>query len=79
MSLKANRPCMDCGLIFHPVCMDFDHRPGETKKSGISQLTKHGRSNAVIMAEVAKCDLVCAVCHRLRTHTRKQQAIQPVG
>jgi hypothetical protein len=22
-------PCMDCGLTFPAVCMDFDHRPGE--------------------------------------------------
>lgn len=63
-SLK-NVPCMDCCKRFHPVCMDFDHRPGEIKLFTIAA-RKMGRE--ALLAEIAKCDVVCSNCHRLRTH-----------
>jgi predicted HNH restriction endonuclease len=50
--------------------MDFDHRPGETKAFEISQML--GKvSMETLEAEIAKCDIVCANCHRIRTHRRK--------
>ena len=63
-------PCEDCGEIFDPVCMDFDHRPSEKKLAQISQMV--WMPWARILEEIAKCDLVCANCHRLRTHERRQ-------
>ena len=66
--LKA-APCMDCGLKFPPICMDFDHRPTEKKTANVSQLVKWS-SMACVLAEVAKCDLVCSNCHRIRTANR---------
>lgn len=70
-SLKS-KPCMDCNHSFPPECMDFDHRPGTQKKFTISQLSGSGacRSDEAIAAELAKCDLVCACCHRIRTFSR---------
>lgn len=59
-------PCMDCGRSFEPHVMDFDDRDRSTKRfnvAGRSFLRKH----ATVMAEVAKCDIVCANCHRIRT------------
>jgi hypothetical protein len=71
-SLKEGRPCMDCGGVFPPWCMDFDHREGEVKLyKGVSDLMANrlcGKQR--ILAEIAKCDLVCANCHRTRTHFR---------
>ncbi len=75
LALKA-KPCMDCGQLFHHVCMDFDHRTGETKTAGVAELVKRGAPHDVILAEVAKCDLVCSTCHRLRTYNR-HQGIEP--
>lgn len=66
---KAGRPCADCGLHFHSVAMDFDHRPGEVKLFNIS--ASSSRTDEEVEREIAKCDLVCANCHRVRTHTRK--------
>ena len=63
-----NRPCMDCQDWFPPECMDFDHRPGTEKVNEISRMQSNGRS--VIMSEIAKCDVVCANCHRIRTKSR---------
>jgi len=63
-SMKAG-PCVDCGGRFHPVSMDFDHRQGEEKVRGVSAMV--GQSPETILLEIAKCDLVCANCHRVRT------------
>lgn len=67
-----NRPCMDCQGWFHPVQMDFDHRPNEIKKFGIS--TRYCATLKRILKEMKKCDIVCANCHRLRTLRRNQYA-----
>jgi hypothetical protein len=71
-SLKT-RPCVDCGESFHPAAMQFDHRPGLPKEFEVS----HGigrYSEKRILAEIAKCDLVCANCHAVRTYERRNGA-----
>ena len=67
-------PCMDCGGRFPPCAMDFDHRDGDTKLASVSRLIA-ASSWARIEAEIAKCDLVCANCHRIRTFERLQGAV----
>jgi hypothetical protein len=64
-----SRPCMDCGGTFPPVVMDFDHRDSETKTGNIGNLIKKW-SWERLLTEVAKCDLICANCHRIRTARR---------
>ena len=67
IELKS-KPCTDCHLTFPSYVMDFDHVRGE-KLFGIA----HGMHNHTldrVLVEIAKCDLVCANCHRIRTHTR---------
>lgn len=64
-------PCVDCGRRFPPSAMDFDHRDAGTKRVAVSRMI--GRAGtAAIMAEVAKCDIVCANCHRERTFCRRE-------
>lgn len=65
---------MDCGGVFDPVCMDFDHRPGEVKRSNVSTITYASSNIEAVMNEIAKCDLVCSNCHRLRTKRRREVA-----
>lgn len=67
-AIKEGRPCMDCGNVFPPCVMDFDHRDPTQKVGGISTMTRCTRSMAAILQEIEKCDLVCANCHRIRTH-----------
>ena len=51
--------------------MDFDHRDPREKRYTVSRMI--GRAGwARIMAEVAKCDIVCANCHRDRTYRRRE-------
>ena len=58
-------PCMDCGGVFPPCAMDFDHRDAEEKKFNIAQAAS--RTIDSLIEEIAKCDVVCANCHRIRT------------
>jgi len=71
--LKA-APCMDCGGSFPPECMDFDHRPGEGNRREVGGMLRY--TEVAIRAEVAKCDLVCANCHRIRTISRQRETRQ---
>ncbi len=64
-SLKEGRPCVDCGFMGNPWQKDWDHVRGK-KVDDVSHL----RSKASIDTEIAKCDLVCACCHRERTYQR---------
>jgi hypothetical protein len=47
--------------------MDFDHRPGAKKRAVVSDLLNSPR----LLEEALKCDVVCANCHRERTHRRR--------
>jgi len=62
-----SKPCMDCGGMFPAECMDFDHVRGE-KTTTVGALSNH--SDKRFWAEVAKCDLICSNCHRIRTWKR---------
>lgn len=65
--LKSS-PCIDCNKSFPPYCMDFDHRDPITKKFIPSQGVR--RSIKALLEEIEKCDLVCANCHRIRSHAQ---------
>lgn len=67
---RKNKPCMDCGVQYPPYVMDFDHRDGKEKIEKISSMRRRHMSFEKIKAEMDKCDLVCANCHRERTNTR---------
>lgn len=67
---RKKSPCADCGGTFPAVCMDFDHVRG-VKKTGINQIVAQFWSVDILLEELAKCELVCANCHRIRTHADK--------
>lgn len=67
---KESNPCADCGGFFPHYVMDFDHVRG-VKSGGIAQGARNW-PKAKLAEEIAKCDLVCANCHRIRTFNRKQ-------
>lgn len=62
-----SKSCVDCGRSYPPYVMDFDHR--EDKKFNIASWRSHSLQE--ILQEIAKCDVVCANCHRERTHGAK--------
>lgn len=64
--IKSN-PCMDCGNKFNPWQMEFDHIKGK-KVWCVGRMT-YG-SQKLLDREMAKCELVCANCHKDRTYKR---------
>jgi hypothetical protein len=61
-------PCDDCREIFLPHMMDFDHRDPSKKLFTIAGGHALLMSRERLIAEVEKCDIVCANCHALRTY-----------
>lgn len=64
------RPCADCAGTFAPHQMDFDHRDGGAKRFRVTSGGAMLRPTSTLLGEVAKCDVVCANCHRIRTQRR---------
>lgn len=75
---KKAAPCMDCGGTFPPCAMQFDHVRGE-KLRNIGDMVVDGVSYKVIDEEIAKCELVCANCHAVRTQQRQGRAQNEEG
>lgn len=61
-----DHPCVDCGES-DPVVLEFDHLRDKDFDIGVGIRSKNWE---VILAEVEKCDVVCANCHRRRTAYR---------
>lgn len=62
---KSSQRCVDCGET-RTVLLDCDHVRGE-KVDNVAAMVRQGRSWAAIEAEIAKCEVRCVVCHRLKT------------
>ena len=60
---KAERGgCSDCGED-DAACLDFHHVTGD-KTDTVARLVTDGRPRDVISAEIEKCEVLCANCHR---------------
>lgn len=59
---------MDCQESHPPYVMDFDHLDPTQKEFDLSNGA--GYSLKRILAEIAKCEVVCSNCHRKRTYSR---------
>ncbi len=60
-------PCVDCGNTDIRV-LEFDHL--RDKERNISKMLATGCGWDRISAEIEKCEVVCANCHRIRTGER---------
>ncbi len=73
INIVKDVPCADCGNKFPPVAMDFDHIRGHKVKS-IASFVSGAYKLDLIKEEIAKCEVVCACCHRIRTAKQKDNS-----
>jgi hypothetical protein len=66
VALFRVRPCVDCGKT-DPLVLEFDHL-GD-RSFDISKGLRD-RNWSSVLDEIAKCEVVCANCHRRRTASR---------
>lgn len=66
VSFLREHPCADCGEA-DPVVLEFDHL--RDKKFSVAQGLRD-REWQSVLDEMAKCEVVCANCHRRRTAQR---------
>ncbi|WP_424001723.1 homing endonuclease associated repeat-containing protein [Haloarcula salina] len=60
-----------------PACLDFHHRDEEEKEMTISQMITYGYSKAKLTEEMAKCDILCANCHRKEHYEVPETVTRP--
>jgi hypothetical protein len=61
---KKTLVCFRCGQD-HPATLDFHHRDPSKKDFLPSRACSVGMSKQRILEEIAKCDVLCANCHRI--------------
>lgn len=66
--IKLDRGCAKCGFNAHAAALDFNHIKG-TKNFSVSQDTKKAMSK--LLAEIDKCEILCANCHRIHTYENR--------
>lgn len=65
-----SHPCVDCGQK-DIITLEFDHIDPTTKTMPVGSMVGR-RSWSTVLAEIRKCEVRCANCHRRRT-ARQQQ------
>lgn len=68
VEFKATLKCAECNFS-HPAALDFHHTDPSQKENLVSTLVGDG-CYAAAYAEVKKCIVLCANCHRLH-HNKK--------
>lgn len=66
ISYLKNKKCVTCGESDIRV-LEFDHINTATKAFGISTAIRNGLEWSRILDEIAKCQVLCANCHKKRT------------
>jgi hypothetical protein len=68
-------PCVDCGENDIRV-LEFDHRDPGQKHGAISRMVADRCGVNKIKAEIEKCDVRCANCHRRRSQDEGHASIR---
>lgn len=66
-------PCARCGKRYPSYVMDFHHRDPSSKAFSIGRNFKASLER--LLEEIAKCDVLCANCHRIVEYETLEQPI----
>ena len=69
-AIKVSKGCESCGFVGHPQALTFDHIDPKCKTFSIANYGTISWSK--LLAEVAKCRVLCANCHNI--HSENQSA-----
>ena len=69
-------PCKDCGKTYPYYVMEFDHLGNKIAAVGDMAGSK---SIKAVLAEIEKCEAVCANCHKIRTFDRRTSGCKSVN
>jgi hypothetical protein len=61
--IRAGLSCVTCGEN-DSACLDFHHRDPNGKDFHVMTKARLGISKDRVLAEIAKCDVLCSNCHR---------------
>jgi hypothetical protein len=75
-TFKLEQGCESCGYAEFAVALDFDHVDPGSKTASVGTLLctlnpEREDHAARFWAEIAKCRVLCANCHRVKTHTER--------
>lgn len=74
INAMKDRPCADCGGRFPPCAMDFDHPDPKHKAFTVADVAGGGLTPK-LLAEIAKTQIICSNCHRVRTERQVELGI----
>ena len=68
---KSSLSCEKCGEN-HPACLDFHHINPNEKSFALGRVDKF-LSIKLLQNEIAKCEVLCANCHRKEHYNQKEK------
>jgi sugar O-acyltransferase (sialic acid O-acetyltransferase NeuD family) len=72
LHFKATHPCVICGQT-DPFVLDFDHLDPSKKEATVANMLGRTASLEKIKKEIAKCQILCANCHRRKHFYEKNK------
>ena len=64
---KLTAGCRNCGYNEHHAALDFAHKNRANKIDNIGTMLRRRGASKRVWAEIVKCDVLCANCHRVET------------
>ena len=69
LDFLSTKQCIDCGER-DPIVLEFDHISQRDKFKSITQMLSGHYSWQSLLAEIQKCEIRCANCHRRRSYNQ---------
>ena len=68
---KSDLVCKICKED-HPAALDFHHKNPKKTDKKVNELVSDGHTKHRIQAEIDKCEVLCANCHRKHHHEERK-------